>query len=95
MTVKERLKSPRLALMSAAALWEKPKLRQTVDCMLKFILGFAMSCSVVMTNLAPFGIGMVASAGADAAGICCYAGAVLAYILVGGFNWGKIGRAHV
>ena len=88
MTVKERLKSPRLALMSAAALWEKPKLRQTVDCMLKFILGFAMSCSVVMTNLAPFGIGMVASAGAYAAGICCYAGAVLAYILVGGFNWG-------
>lgn len=88
MTVKEKLLSPSLSLLSAAKLWEKPRLRQGVECALNFVLGFALSCSVVMTNLAPFGVGMVACAGADAAGISCYIGSILAYILIGGFDWG-------
>lgn len=88
MTVKEKLLSPRLTVLSAAKLWERPRLRHGVECALKFILGFAMSCSIIMTNLAPFGAGMVACAGADAAGVFCYVGSILAYLLVGGFDWG-------
>lgn len=88
MAVKESLKNPRLTLLSLAQVWEKPKIKQAISYILNFVLGFAMSCSVVMTNLAPFGIGIVGRAGADAGGICCLLGAAIAYIFVGGFDWG-------
>ncbi len=88
MSAKESFKNRRMTLMSLAQIRDRPKIRQAAGYVLNFVLGFAMSCSVVMTNLAPFGIGIVGRAGAEANGIFCFLGACLAYIFVGGFDWG-------
>ena len=55
---------------------------------LNFVLGFLMASVRVFEVCAPFGIGMVAEAGAGISGVICLVGASVSYLIFGGFDWG-------
>ena len=88
MAVKERVRRRGSAIVGLMQIRDRPQVKLVVGYILNFVLGFAMSNSLVMTNLAPFGIGIVGRAGADWGGICCLLGTCIGYILFGGFDWG-------
>ena len=67
---------------------DDPQIRGVIGYILNFVLGFAMSGSVIMTDLSPFGIAIVARARAGWGGISCLIGACFGYIFLGGFDWG-------
>ena len=66
----------------------KPMLRRATGCGLNFLLGFALAIPRVLMNCGPFGIGIVAQAGAGLEGGSCLLGAVLGYMVSGGIEWG-------
>ena len=88
MEVKEKLGKGRSLVVSLMQIRDKPKVKLIAGYVLNFILGFAMTNSLVMTNLAPFGIAIVGRASADWEGVSCLLGACLGYITLGGFDWG-------
>lgn len=88
MAVKQKIGIRGAAIVNFMRLKEKPQLKIAVAYALNFVLGFAMSGSVIMTNLAPFGISIVGRARADWGGISCLIGAIIGYIGLGGFDWG-------
>ncbi len=88
MAVKEKVVKRRSAIVSLLRLRDEPRIKSVGGYILNFVLGFAMSGSIVMTNLAPFGIGIVGRAGSDWSGVCCLLGSCISYILLGGFDWG-------
>lgn len=53
-----------------------------------FALGFVAAAAVVFESCSPFGIGMVAQAGAGIAGVCCMIGAGVGYLMVFGLSYG-------
>lgn len=55
---------------------------------LYFALGFVMSGARVLGDGAPFGLAMVACAGAGINGVCCLVGSALGYFVSGGAEWG-------
>lgn len=88
MAVKQRLGGRGSAIVRFMHLRDRPGVKLSAGYALNFILGFAMSNSIIMSNLAPFGIGIVGRAGADWGGISCLIGACAGYLLFGGFDWG-------
>ncbi|MGI5984963.1 MAG: SpoIIE family protein phosphatase [Clostridiales bacterium] len=88
MAVKQKISKRGSVIVGLMQIRDKPQVKQITGYILNFVLGFAMSNSLVMTNLAPFGIGVVGRAGADWGGISCLLGACIGYILLGGFDWG-------
>lgn len=88
MAVKQKIGIRGAAVINFMRLKEKPQLKTAVAYALNFVLGFAMSGSIIMTNLAPFGISIVGRARADWGGISCLIGAIIGYIALGGFDWG-------
>lgn len=66
----------------------RPWMKRAAGLGLNFLLGFSMPFARVFTSCAPFGLGMVARAGGGGAGALCLAGAVLGYLVSGGFDWG-------
>ncbi len=88
MAVKQKIGIRRSALVGLMRLGDRPRVKSVAGYVLNFILGFALSGSVVMDNLAPFGIAAVGRARADWGGVSCLVGAVLGYIILGGFDWG-------
>lgn len=88
MAVKQKIGIRRSALIGLMRLGDRPRLKSAAGYVLNFILGFALSGSVIMENLAPFGIAAVGRARADWGGVSCLAGAILGYIFLGGFDWG-------
>jgi len=88
MAVKQKLGIRRSAIVGLMQMGDRPRLKKIGGHILNFILGFAMSGSIIMTNLAPFGIGIVGRAKADWGGISCLIGACIGYIFLGGFDWG-------
>lgn len=55
---------------------------------LYLVLGFIMAGGRVLTDGAPFGLALVAAAGAGLNGMGCLAGAALGYFATGGVEWG-------
>ncbi|NLH00994.1 MAG: SpoIIE family protein phosphatase [Clostridiales bacterium] len=88
MAVKQKVGKRGAVIVGLMQIRDKPQFKQAAGYILNFILGFAMSNSLIMTNLAPFGIGIVGQAGADWGGICCLIGTCMGYFLLGGFDWG-------
>ena len=88
MTVKQKASKRRSAILVLMQMKDNPQIKSVAGYILNFVLGFAMSGSIIMTNLAPFGIGVVGRAKADWKGICCLLGACIGYIFIGGFDWG-------
>ena len=88
MTVRQKVQNRKSAIVGLVQLYDDKRIKTIAGYILNFVLGFAMSGSVVMTNLAPFGIGIVGRASTDWGGICCLFGASIGYILLGGFDWG-------
>lgn len=88
MAVKQKLGIRRSAIVGLIQMGDRPRLKKIGEHILNFVLGFAMSGSIIMANLAPFGIGIVGRAKADWAGISCLIGACIGYIFLGGFDWG-------
>ena len=60
----------------------------TARCGAYALMGLIMSCARVMENGAPFGMAMVACAGAGLSGVFTLAGAALGYLISGGMEWG-------
>ncbi len=60
----------------------------TARCGIFFTMGLVMASARVLEERAPFGVAMVASAGAGLAGASALLGAALAYLLGGGLEWG-------
>ena len=50
--------------------------------------GFVLGTARVLGTAGPFGIAIVAAAGAGVNGVCCLLGAALGYIVSGGLSWG-------
>lgn len=88
MAVKQKIKKRGAVLVGLIQIKDDPRIKSVGGYLLNFVLGFAMSGSIIMTNLAPFGIGIVGRARAGWGGICCLFGASIGYILIGGFDWG-------
>ncbi len=88
MSVKQSTTPRKPLLLSAGAWLEQPRIKLLAGYLMNFILGFALSCSRVMTSLAPFGLAAVGCTGAEGAGVSCLLGACLGYVAVGGFDWG-------
>lgn len=88
MSVRQKLKSRKWLLPRVAGALDSGRVKLILSCALNLVMGFALSCSRVMVTLAPFGIAAVGCSRADAMGVCRLLGAVLGYILVGGFDWG-------
>ena len=51
-------------------------------------LGLVMACARVLESGAPFGMAMVACAGAGVSGVFALTGAALGYLISGGIEWG-------
>lgn len=66
----------------------RPELVKAAGYALNFVLGFVMTIPRVYGALAPFGIGMVARGGTGIGGAMCLVGAVMGYLITGGFEWG-------
>lgn len=66
----------------------KPEVVRAAWAALYFLLGFMMSGARVLGDGAPFGLAMVASAGAGLNGVCGLVGAALGYFATGGVEWG-------
>ncbi len=88
MAVKQKTKKRGAVLVGLIQIKDNPRIKSVAGYLLNFVLGFAMSGSIIMTNLAPFGIGIVGRARAGWGGICCLFGASIGYIMLGGFDWG-------
>ena len=50
--------------------------------------GFVLGTARVLGTAGPFGIAIIAAAGAGVNGVCCLFGAALGYIVSGGLSWG-------
>ena len=57
-------------------------------CALYLLLGMSLACARVFHNGAPFGMAMVACAGAGISGVFALIGASLGYLIGGGIEWG-------
>ena len=88
MAVNQKIKKRGAVLVGLIQIKDNPRIKSIMGYLLNFVLGFAMSGSIIMTNLAPFGIGIVGRARAGWGGICCLFGASIGYIMLGGFDWG-------
>jgi len=88
MEVKEKRQKGRSAIVGLIQIRDNPRVKLIAGYVLNFVLGFAMTNSLVMTNLAPFGIAIVGRANADWEGVSCLIGACIGYIALGGFDWG-------
>ena len=88
MAVKEKAEKRRSVIVGLLQIKDKPQFKVFAGYALNFILGFAMTNSRVLSDLAPFGIGIIGRAGADWSGICCLIGACIGYIVFGGLDWG-------
>ena len=89
MSVHGRIPSLKKAVSSGGELLEKyPELPRIGGYLINFALGFAMSCARIFGIAAPFGIGIVAQAGAGFSGLACLIGTCLGYFATGGFDWG-------
>ena len=87
MTVKDR----RATLHAAAREWlaaERPRLLKLLGGGAELLLGFAMASARVFGLCGPFGIGIVAEAGAGPGSVLCLLGAAAGYLLTGGFDVG-------
>ena len=60
----------------------------TGRCALYLLMGALMACARVLQNGAPFGMAMVACAGAGISGVFALIGASLGYLIGGGIEWG-------
>ena len=60
----------------------------TGRCALYLLMGALMACARVLQNGAPFGMAMVACAGAGISGVFALIGAALGYWIGGGLEWG-------
>ena len=77
----------RVASLEAAALnrgWQTTLLARWG---VYFLLGFTMACARVLGSGAPFGMALVAAAGAGGTGVSALAGAALGYLVNGGLDW--------
>lgn len=88
MAVKQKVSRRGSAIVGLMQIKDNPSIKSIGGYVLNFVLGFAMSGSIIMTDLAPFGIGIVGRVRADWRGICCLLGACIGYIFMGGFDWG-------
>lgn len=88
MAVKQKVNKRGSAIVGLMQIKDNPQIKSIAGYFLNFVLGFAMSGSIIMTNLAPFGIGIVGRVKADWKGISCLLGACIGYIFMGGFDWG-------
>ena len=87
MTVKDRGAALSGALRSRLAA-EKPRLLALSGCGAELLLGFAMASARIFGMCGPFGIGIVAEAGAGPGSVLCLIGAAAGYLLTGGFDVG-------
>jgi|GEM_PF-3347479 len=88
MAVKQKVSRRGSAIVGLMQIKDNPRIKSIGGYVLNFVLGFAMSGSVIMTDLALFGIGIVGKVRADWSGICCLLGTCIGYIFMGGFDWG-------
>ncbi len=88
MAVKQKVGKRGSAIVGLIQVKDNPQVKSIAGYILNLVFGFAMSGSIIMTDLAPFGIGIVGRAKADWGGICCLLGACIGYIFMGGFDWG-------
>ena len=87
MTVKDRGASLGEALRGWL-LSEKPRLLKLAGCGAELLLGFLMASARIFGLCGPFGIGIVAEAGAGPGSVLCLLGAAAGYLLTGGFDVG-------
>ena len=59
-----------------------------VSYVVRFVLGYVMSCAKIFGGLAPFGVGFIASSGDNKESVLSLAGAILGYIVSGSFMSG-------
>jgi len=88
MTVRDRIRGLQTAALGERAESVRPQLRRLAGYGLNFALGFVMTVPRIFGVLAPFGVAMVARGGAGLSGALCLVGAVLGYLVTGGFEWG-------
>jgi len=88
MAVKGRAGGLKAALELSKRERSKPEVARAAWAALYFALGFVMSGARVLSDGAPFGLAMVASAGAGLNGVCCLVGSALGYFATGGVEWG-------
>lgn len=67
---------------------DRPTLLRALGCIAHFLLGLMMSTALVFNSLAPFGIGLMAQAGAGLGGLMALLGAITGYFISGGLAWG-------
>ena len=58
-----------------------------IEHVTRFVLAFLLSAATIFSGLSPFAVAFTASAGAGTAGLVTLLGAVLGYLLLGGFFW--------
>ena len=87
MTVKDRGASLGEALRAQLEA-EKPRLLKLAGGFAELLLGFVMASARIFGLCGPFGIGIVAEAGAGPGSVLCLLGAAAGYLLTGGFDVG-------
>lgn len=66
---------------------QKPQAIRAVECAIRFILAFLLSCAEIFGGYAPFGVAMVAASGAGVFGGFALAGTIMGSVMFGGFSW--------
>ena len=85
---KNMVSALREALVSGDLSRQRPQLAQVLSWGLNLLLGLVLAMVPLLDGCAPFGVAIVAQAGADASAILCGIGAGLGYLLAFGFETG-------
>lgn len=89
MSVRGRLLHWKKAVSGGGGILENnPDLSRVLGYVLHFLMGLVMASARIFDVSGPFGIGIVAQAGAGASGLICLIGACVGYFFTGGFDWG-------
>jgi len=87
-SVRGRVLGLKRAVVSGDIFKRYPDFMKVLGYIVSFVLGYAMSAAKLFGGCGPFGIGMVAQAGAGPGGVMCLLGASLGYLVTGGFDYG-------
>jgi len=87
-SVRGRVLGLKRAVSSGEIFKRHPEFMKVLGYAANLVLGYAMAAAKLFGGCGPFGIGIVAQAGAGPGGVMCLLGASLGYLMVGGFDYG-------